>query len=370
MIAPDDIVNHLRTYLPAFIDDFHDELTATATASGTTVTVTAVNHGLIVGSKFLVSGGMTSNAIIDAADNGDGTVTFETAQDHDQTRPELPLDTQTLALDGFPEAEWNGLFQIVDIENRRLFTVPFPSGFSTLPTLGDGVLRERQVGLTGLKVVSTVPDSDTFTFETSGFTLPTGDIGELSILSSVARVYGAANIDDAVSLFTRSNATQTKPTVFLIMNDTDVSKDRHSNNDSVASFSPQNLQKQYLLQSFSVVVFLPTENETSGFQAVNKFQTDIYRALTSVLYGFSFDDPDTKQKFVCVNNGFGQGRYDKAFMTYVYDYQVPSVITFENGSYNLQPDVAFRDIASSWGINVGDVEEMELNVDLDDIPRT
>lgn len=370
MITPQDIVDHLRTYIPAFTNLFHDEISgATATASGTTVTVTATAHGLSVGQKVVISAGKLSNLIASAVDNGDGTVRFETTDEHDLTEPKAPLDPTTLTLDGFPESVWNAEFNIVSIPNRKHLEVELPDGVSTLPTLGSGVLLEsRPAGIIGAHTVATVPDANTFTVEITGApTLPTGSIDGVTVISSSPRIFGVANIDKAEALYSRVTPTVTKNAIFVMMMNADVSKDRHTLNDGVASFVRGNIGKQIILQNFAVVGFFPSEDDQSGFVAQNQAYGEVYRALASVLYGFEFDDPDTKQKFVTVNNGHGPGVYRNAYYTHVYDWQIPSVVTFENG-FNLQPDVAFRDIASTWDLDSDDMAQLELNIDLDEEP--
>ena len=103
MISPNDIVNHMRSYLPAFTDKFSVTLTGTATSDGSTVTVSSTAHGLTVGKKVVISSGKFENSIASAVDNGDGTVRFTTNFDHDLTAPQQALDSTTLDIDGFNE---------------------------------------------------------------------------------------------------------------------------------------------------------------------------------------------------------------------------------------------------------------------------
>lgn len=367
MITPDDIVTHLQTYLPVFSNLFGDKLTATASVSGSTVTVSSTAHGLTVGQSIIVSGGKFSNSIAGVTDNGDGTLRFTTDFDHDLTEPKAINDYTTLTLGGI-DPTWNGDHTIVAIPNRRTFEIEYPAGESTPPSITTANLIEsRSAGLIGMKTVATVPDADTFTFEVSGIpTLPTGAIVDIQVQSG-AYVFGAENADRAEDIYAQYSQGLARPMVFVIMNDVDVSKDRDALNDSVATFTGANFGKQTIMQNFSTLVIYPTDDEVSGFNAQNLFYGDIYRALVSTMFGFFFSDPDTSIKYRTVNNGHGPASLRQAYAMHVYDWQVPSVVSFENG-FLLQPDVAFRDIVSDWYNNSDDQALMELGIDLDDEP--
>jgi len=365
MITPNDIVTHLQTYLPAFSDLFSDKLTATATANGTIITVTATAHGLSVGASITVAGGTFENSIASVVDNGDGSLRFTTNFDHDLTEPKAVNDPTALTLGGI-DGTWNGEHTIVSVPNRRTFEIDFPTGITVLPVITTAVLIEdRNAGIIGIQEVATVPTADTFTFIVSDVpNFPTGTVQNITVVTGI-RVAGAADINRAESFYTEHSTN--KAWLFVIMNDVDVSKDRHAENDSIATFTRQNLGKQTILQNFSTVVLLPTDTDSAGFEAQNKAYGDIYRALVSTLFGFFFDDPDTATEYLTVNNGHGVGRYNTAFYSHVYDWQVPMVIDFENG-FLLQPHVAFRDIVSTWDLFNDPEAQLLLNVDLDDDP--
>jgi len=366
MVEPSNIVAHLQAYMPAFTDAFSDVINATATASGNVVTVAATAHGRVVGNKIIVAASGYRNSIASVTDNGDGTVRFETAQEHDLTEPKAYADPTTVTLGGFAATVWNGAHAIVSVPNRKFFEVAFPTGEDDLPVLtGAYVAESRRAGIVGVQTVATVPNANSFTFNTAGIpNLPTGVINGLKIITGV-RIYGAADFDRAQDAYTKFASG--KAALFVIMSDADVSKDRHTLNDGIAGFVRGNLGKQIILQNFATTLFLPTNAQVAGHTAQNLAYSTIYRALSSVMYGFEFDDPDSEQKFVCVNSGHGPGIYNSAYYTHVYEWQVPSVVTFENG-YNLTPDVAFRDIVSGWAVNADDAAVLGLNVDLDDEP--
>jgi hypothetical protein len=367
LINPSDIVNHLAAYLPAVTDVFSETLSgATATASGNTVTVSKSGHGLTAGAKIIVGAGKFRNSLASVVDNGDGSVRFETAQDHDLTEAKAPLDPTTLELGGFSNSAWNGTHTIVAVPNRRTFEVDFPSGETTLPSLTGAYLLESRADFAGMKTIATVPNNNSFTFEVPNVpALPTGTVEGIKIITDI-RVWGAADIDRARAMYTKYANDQA--VLFVIMTDADVSKDRHTLNDGVGSFTRGNIGKQTILQNFATTVFLPTNSEVSGHTAQNTAYGEVFRALQAVLYGFTFPDEETAQEYVALSNGHGPGTYNSAYYTHVYDWQVPTVAIFENSGWAFSPDVAWRDIESTWSVKPDDAADMTLNVDLDDGP--
>ena len=137
-LTPNDVVFHLQRFLPSVSTRFSTVINGTATALGTTVTVSAVAHGLSVGNVIIVSGGAFSNLLANVVDNGDGTVRFETDQEHDLTEPQQYADPTQLTLSGFGNV-WDGAHDIVAVPNRKFFEIAFPIGETVLPALGTGL---------------------------------------------------------------------------------------------------------------------------------------------------------------------------------------------------------------------------------------
>lgn len=366
MIEPDDITLHLQRYLPVFTDMFSDTITATATVSGTTVTVTSVAHGLVVTNKITVGGGDFDNSIAGVVDNGDGTVRFTTDFEHDLTEPKNVNDPTTLTLSGIG-SPWDGVHTIDSIPNRMTFEIEFPTGVTVLPDISTAnLVEDRAAGIIGFQEVATVPDADTFTFDVANVPdFPTGAVQSIKIAKNI-RIAAAENINRADDFYTAQSTDDAW--LFVIMQDVEVSKDRHTLNDGVATYTNQNLGKQTILQNFSTAVILGVDADASGSSAMNKFYGEIYRALVSALYGFFFDDTDTATRYVTVATGHGPATVQNtSYSMHAYDWQIPSVISYDNG-FLLQPDVAFRDIVSAWANNSDDEAIMNLGVDLDDEP--
>ena len=57
-LTPNDVVFHLQKYLPAVSSRFSTAIAGTATALGSTVTVSSIAPGLVVADPFVVTDGV------------------------------------------------------------------------------------------------------------------------------------------------------------------------------------------------------------------------------------------------------------------------------------------------------------------------
>lgn len=362
-ITPTKIVQHLKQYLPLFTSVFTEQLTISAASMGAfnILTITSADHGKVPGQYIVMTEGTSRNPLSDAVLN-DGTVIFTTGFEHDQTRPKLPGDKQTLILDGFGNA-WDDEHEIIDIPNRWQFVINLPPGETLAPVLGGGEYLVDNIPL-GAHPIDTVIDDDNFTVDLSyAPDQPTGTIDNLSTIGGF-RIAAAADFERAKAAYSK-HATG-KPYLFVIMTDADVNKDRHTLNDGVAGFTRQDEWLLKILQNFSTTVFIPTTEDISGSNAQDLAYGAITRALISALFGAVLDD-DSIIKYVAVPSGHGPGEYNSAYYAHVWDWQAPTAIHYEDG-FLIQATAAFRDIQQTLDILNDDQAQMSSQIDLDDEP--
>lgn len=366
MITPRDVMAHLWKYLPSVTSLFNEGLTMTgAAAFGGQIVGTIATGAPAVGQKVLLSGIKVRNQITAYVNNGDGTARFTVANDHDQTEPHQRLDTQQLTLAGITPSIWNGLHDIVGVPNRRTFEIAIPVG-ATTPTV-PGYLIEQPTGVMGIGTVTAVVGTTVTIDPAEGIFHYDGVIDTITINSRI-RARAAADIERAAAIYTKQGAN--KPFIFVIMTDVSVSKDRHTPNDGLATFTKQDMRLLRLLQNFAIAVFFPTADDVGGDNAQHMAYGEVYEALTKIFYGFGFSDQSAIQ-YVTVSAGHGPGLYNSAYYLHVYDWQVPNVVTFESGFDGQTPfitDVAFRDIEQSLFVNNSAEAIMSLAVDLDEEP--
>lgn len=363
MIKPSDIVEQLQRHTPHNTDIFSVSLDVnTVSVLGNVFTVNAPAHELIVGRNIIASGGRFENKITSVVDNGDGTLRFESAQEHDLTEPKRLNDPTTLFLSGIGGV-WDGFHKIVSIPNGMFFEIEYPTGESVPPVITTAfLLEDRNSVFLGDASVNSVIDVDNFTFIKEGVPdFPTGDIAIPSIAKDV-RITGSSDIDRAENFYTKH--AQGEAFLFVIMNDADISKDRTMENDSIGNYSEQNLGKQILMQDFSTVVFFPTDGSSTGFEAQDLAYGETYKALLRTLLGYKLPNPDAVQKFRIITMGHVPGRYNTSYYSQVYNWQVSSAITLEDNGFNLQPEVAFRGVNSTWLNNSDPEAVLEANINL------
>lgn len=362
-VTPTQIVQHLQTHLPLFTSAFTDFLTVSAASvgAGNILTVTSAGHGKAPDQYVVISGGTTRNELTTATLIGD-TVEFTTAFEHDLTEPQLAGDDQTLELGGFGTV-WDGTHDIFLVPNRQEFTIDLPAGEVAAPAL-DGNQYLIDALPSGAYPIATTPDLDTFTIDLSESPeLPQGVVDGLEIIAGF-RIAAAANFERAKAAYSKQPTGD--PYLFVIMTDTDVSKDRHTLNDGVAGLTAQDERLLRLLQSFSTTVFIPTTEDTAGAGAQNLAYGSIMTALLSALF-CSAVESESIIKYLTVPVGMGPGEYNSAYYVHVYDWQIPLVINYSDGLL-VQSDVAFRDILQTLNFANDDQAQMINTIDLDDEP--
>lgn len=366
MITPDGIVSHIRTYLPTLTDRFTDEITASGTASGNTVTVTAAGHNLTAGIGVVVISALYNNRITAVTLDPDGTALLTTDADHDLTAPRRPDDDTLLTLAGLP-SPWSGQHAIVAVPSARTFRIATPAGETVAPSIANAALVEsRSFGLTGRQTVASSPDADTFTIDVPADRppVPDGLITGLRIATGV-RVLGAATAARAEQMYTQMASS--KPFMFVIMGDVTASKDPLITNDAVSGNTPQDTRKQVHVQNFSTLCYFPTaESDASGFSATQFAYGQLFGHLLKVLYGVDLNNGTSAVPYTAVSNGHGpMGAFNTAYYAHAYDWQISSVILYDRG-FGLTPDVAFRSIGLTLYNNEDRQAPLTATIDLNE----
>lgn len=362
-LVPSDIVSHLKAYLPRFTDLFTEQLTvdSAVVGVGNILTVNATAHGKSLGQYVLIKAGSVKNALITST-LINPTVQFTTEYEHDLTKPSLTNDDWTLTLGGFGNI-WDGEQGIVEVPNRYNFEINLPLGEVAAPAVDGSQYLLESLPL-GVYQIDTVPDLDSFTIDLSeARDLPVGDAVGLELVTGY-RIAAAADVNRARDIY--SEQSSGKAYLFLIMTDTDVSKDRNVSNDAIAELNRNDLMQVRLLQSFSTTVFLPTTDDVSGSGAQDLAYDEVFTALLKALFGYMIDGG--MYKTACVPAGMGPGEYNSAFYTHVFDWQVPYIIYYDAG-LPAEPDRAFRNMDHNHLIGGDDTENMTVeNIDLDEEP--
>jgi hypothetical protein len=112
----EEVITVLQANLPKLNQSFSDNfnISSIVNTAGTTVTVTtSVANNFILGQMVLISG-VNSNVVIDTLTRSSTVGTLVTLTDHDITN-----GLKTIEISGAVEPEFNGTFNIINVDNRQ-----------------------------------------------------------------------------------------------------------------------------------------------------------------------------------------------------------------------------------------------------------
>ena len=357
-----DFILQLSARLPALVDDFTTSFSVTSlTRSGTTVTATtSVAHGLTVNKSVNIVGAKTPIAIT-SIDRVGIVATMVTTTDHDITEGAF---TQ-VEISGATEAEFNGTFTLLKEPNRRTITFKVDDSGPTSAT-GSPLLLNGSSPLqsyNGLKKVTSTPTTITFTYEVTDSTLFTPASGIITAKTN-PRISGAATDERALASYT--NQANGDAWLYVVLNDSVASKNRSLEIDGTDNIQRTQHFKQYLSQTVSLYVFLPTSNTISGRKGRDRAE-ELFRPICqSILFG-KFDSLlDSGQYNALMFNEHGFHGYNTAFYIHRYTFEMTLLMSIDD-TVGADEDVAFRDIFITQGHDVG-TGIITTDIDLDDEP--
>jgi hypothetical protein len=371
---PSEIILHLRLHLPRHTDLFTETLdvdTATITDHSKITVITNTPHGLTTGNVVVVSSGILHNSIVSANEIvGTNFVRFTLADTHDFTTTNSDGEPQTVSLRGFSEQGWNTEHEIVLVEDVDSFAVEIPVGV-TIPVVLTGneiALENRSDGVIGNWAIEEISSTEFNITITNAPSLPFHQLQPIDKqienfnVFAKSRIVVAADITRAEAMYTKVQNSQ-QAWLFLIMMSHDISRDRNTFNDSIATFTDQDEMLLLTIQNFSTAVFLDTSNSLSGAAAHEVVYGDLYEALNKTLFGYRSPIADFS-RFLTVAAGHGPGTYNTSYYTHVYDWQLSQYINRDFGFSDTR-DVAFRYI--SYDLHPFKIDEPDIfktNIDL------
>lgn len=357
-----DIINKLAVRLPQLVDDFTDSFTVTSlTRSGTTVTVTtSATHGLAVGNAVNVVGAQTPIAIT-SIDRVGIVATMVTTTDHDMTEGAF---TEVEIIDA-TEAEFNGTFQILKVPNRRTITFMIadsgPISATGSPLLLNGSSTFQSYN--GLKSVTGIPTTTTFTYEVTDSTLFTPAEGTIKA-KTAPRISGAILPERIIASYTQQGPS--KAWLFVVINDSLASKSRTLDIDGTDNIQQSQHFKQFVTQTVSLYVVIPAANEIAGRIARDRAE-ELFRPISQSILLAKFDSLLASGEYNSLQfNEHGVEAYSTAYYMHRYTYEMTLLMGIEDTAPP-EEDVAFRDISMTQGFDVG-TGIMTTDIDLDDEP--
>lgn len=362
-----DIIRQLQAVLPSVTGLFTDDVSISSLSySGGTVTaVTSAPHGLATGKYANVVGSTNPIANVSMVRSG-AVMVCKTATDHDLTlgRVDIKNGGKTVEITGATEAEFNGVFNLRSVTNRREYEIDVadsgPTSATGAPLLQDG---SAQPGFNGRYAV-TVVDATTFTYTTTESLYSVA--GGTPLLKSEARVSGAVDYDTADRAYTEQGDGNLW--AFAVLGDVIASKDRNTTSDMTSVNKKNTGMRQRLSQPFTIYVFAPSINDIGG-RASRDLMEDVSVALFRSLIGVRFDTGyHSSNQYVSTFVSHGFTAYSKAYYVHEFNFELAADLTFEDTTgYDF--DVAFRDVAIEISPDFGtQTDPATADLDLDEVP--
>lgn len=357
-----DVILQLSARLPQLVDDFTTSFSVSSlTRSGTTVTATTTAaHGLTADKSVNVVGAKTP-ITISSIDRVGIVATLVTAADHDMTT-KVP---GTVEISGVIESEFNGTFTVIQEVNRRTIKFLVPDSGPTIATGTPLLLNGSSVlqSYNGLKKVTTVPTTTTFTYEVTDNTLFTPAAGTITAKTK-PRISGAADDERANASYTRQNTDDAW--LYVVMNDAVANKNRTLDIDGTDNVQRTNHFKQFVSQTVTLLVFLPTSGQISGRKARDRAEELFQPICQSVLFA-KFDSLLAAGKYnALMFNNHGFAGYNTAFYIHQFTFEMTLLMGIDD-TVGADEDVAFRDIFMTQNHDVG-TGVITSDIDLDDEP--
>ncbi|TPG76314.1 hypothetical protein [Pseudomonas arsenicoxydans] len=176
----------------------------------------------------------------------------------------------------------------------------------------------------------------------------------------------AADIDRATELYTQRTVSMAvkPPFLFIIMGDVDSSRDQHSVGDTLAMPTAQDMNQMTVIQRFSLACFIPAKDDIGAAGAQQLAYGAIAKELISAFSGVVFSG--SAQAIRSMFESHGPGPMNDARYVHVYDFQAPTVTTWQNGINGTEypDDVPFLRIYQDMGLGI-DSDVMKLTTELD-----
>lgn len=356
-MRPSDIVNQLRILLPRYTRLFDDQLQidSIAVASGVATITTLKPHGMITGDAVTLSQVESRTPISEVSKDG-LVVTITTSLNHDLTENWQ----EEVTLSGFNSTTYNGTFKLQKVPNRKNFTI---QNTEAVPVLsGLEVLHEVTAeGVNGMYSV-TVTGDNTFTVTTEA--VDGNYFG--GFVSSFVRVAASATAERAVVQYDEFQDKQLW--MFVIPESAEVSKDRSTLSDAVGSIATGQDIRMRLIDPFSLLVFVPTDNEFAAEEALDICRHDLLLPLTKSLFGAKFPSGlSSPMDFKVVMTAHDVFDYTKAYYVHQYTFEAVYDLT-ECDAVEPTNTRAFRDINYTQQHGGADTLNLTANINLDDEP--
>ena len=357
-----DIVNQLRIVLPKHTDKFSTLINTTnidATSNVATITTDTVHK--LKTNEIITSSGYSTETYISSVSQDGLLFTFTTTTDHDLT--EGWQDDITLG--GFDSTNWNGVITLYKVPNRKTFVVRSTNSIPILNT-NEYLFEDRMDGINSQYSITVINDN---TFSVTGNFLD----GKYSngVINSKVRIVGTINLERFLEHYTEQKIQDLY--ICVVMDDADVSKDRNTYSDAIATPVTGSEIRLLLVDGFSIYILGNVSNQISAQTLIDICRHDLMLPILKSVYGIRFTTGlSNETDFRTILRGQGLAFYDKSKYVHVYKFEMSMELT-EDDTVDRNDTRAYRDTDQLLNVieNIDvDEEFMTVTVDQDDEPLT
>jgi len=363
MIKAETIIIQLQNTLPTQTTLFTDPdiSISSLTRSGSTVTaITVVDHKLTTGNFVTVKNAKSPISVVSIIRVGT-VATVTTATNHDFTEG----FEFTAEIVGADQSEYNGIFDIDTVPNRKTFTFTVADTAVTPATGTILILNTIAAGYNGRHEVTRI-DNITFTYEITQ--TPDSPAQGSPVIATGLRISGAVTMAKAVDSYTQMDTDELWG--FVVLGDTIASKSRDTKTDLTAILASGDDFRQTFICSFSVFVITPSTDTIAGREVRDQME-DVAVALFKSLLRTKLENVlTTKQQYSTIFVGHSFVDFVPAYYVHQFQFEVAVDLVYADTI----PDdfnVAYRDTSIDW-LNPNETDNdniiMEAEIDHDDVP--
>lgn len=371
-----DIVDKLSAAVPLYTDGFSNSVGITSiTVAGTTATVTTDAAHSLVDSQNVAILGAEAPVQIDAGTflRTGSTATFETLQDHDITLSERDKVNggKTITISGATEAEFTGVFVLVQVANRRkLLIAVADSGPTTIS--GAPIVEDANGGVFNGLVPATNVTAITFDYELSVAYPLDAVVGNASVQISI-RILSVLDIEPYLqNVYTKKGIDD--DVLVVQLGDVVQSKKRNEESDASSATAGELSFTPVLIQPFAVYIVMNVTDDLTGAQARDKVEDEYVPAIFNSVLRAEFDSGFSYSTYRATFTGHGVFAYSdingKNRAIYAHEVAFEQLVQLTKvDMVGPENSVAMRDISYTLTTDAGTgVETLDANVDLDEEP--
>lgn len=371
-----DIVDKLSASLPLYTDGFSNSVGVTSiTVAGTTATVTTdAAHGLVENQNVAILG-VDAPVQIDAGTflRTDSTAVFETLQDHDLTLSERDKAAggKTVTLSGAVEAEFNGVFVLTQVTNRRKLNIAVADAGPTTIS-GAPVVENANGGLFNGLFPAVNVAATTFDYELP-VSYPLDAVVDSASIQVSIRILSVLDIEEYLQdVYTKKGLDD--DVLVVQLGDVTQSKKRNEESDAASSTVGEYSFAPLLIQPFAVYTIMNVTDDLTAAQARDKVEAEYVPAIFRSVFRACFDTGFTYNQYRATFTGHGVFAYSdrngKNRAIYAHE------LTFEQLTQLTKVDmvgpddnVAMRDIDYTLTVDLGtEIDTLDAAIDLDEEP--